>query len=382
MGRLRACLPGIPVCLPVVGMFGLRSRGLPSPGGQGCAVVCCGRTDAARRHLSTDTRRLADLGTGLLNEATAPELDVFVSARTRRSAHDDGHALAVQAASVAHGLNNLLAAVVAQSAVMLATLPPISDTEEQRSGLQVIQQAALDASELTARLLRLGRGQALGGLATAPSMVDLGQIVVDAVELTRSRWHEAAARRGAPIDLAVEIVQPLLVCAVPSDVREIVVNLIVNAVDAMPAGGRLVLRGTTGDGAVVLSCQDDGVGMAPEVLERIFDPFFTTKGEHGTGLGLPIVRRVVSGLGGDVRVASARGVGTTVTLILPAAEVLPRPLEDPPVRAGQTACGATLRGRGAAPGSAHAATPSVPVRPGGRLPSARLVAGAGPIPRP
>jgi len=84
--------------------------------------------------------------------------------------------------------------------------------------------------------------------------------------------------------------------------------------------GKLLLRGIARDGAVIVTCQDSGLGMTPDVLARIFDPFFTTKGRHGTGLGLPIVKDVVVRHGGEVRVASEPGAGTTFTLLLPAAE--------------------------------------------------------------
>ena len=145
-------------------------------------------------------------------------------------------------------------------------------------------------------------------------------MLADAVEPTRARWHDEALASGRPIDLTLEIEQPLLVRGVAADLREIAMNLILNAVDAMPEGGRLLLRGIARDGAVIVTCQDSGLGMTPDVLARIFDPFFTTKGRHGAGLGLPIVKDVVVRHGGEVRVASEPGAGTTFTLLLPAAE--------------------------------------------------------------
>jgi two-component system cell cycle sensor histidine kinase/response regulator CckA len=237
-------------------------------------------------------------------------------------------------ASVAHGLNNLLGAVAVQSAELLDATPGEGEGEDEarRSGLRLIHQAALDATGLVQRLLRLSRGEPVDG-AERPELVDLGRVLADAVELTRSRWHNETGERGRPIDPTVEAEQPLLVRGVASDLREIVVNLILNAVDAMPAGGRLLLRGVERDGAVILTCQDSGVGMAPDVLEQIFDPFFTTKGRHGTGMGLAIVQSVVARLGGEVRVTSAVGVGTTFTLLLPAAELTRGFLETEAARA-------------------------------------------------
>jgi len=102
-----------------------------------------------------------------------------------------------------------------------------------------------------------------------------------------------------------------------------VVNLIHNGVDAMPDGGRLCLRGEIEGESAIVTCQDSGLGMSPDVLNRIFEPFFTTKGAHGTGLGLAIVKSVMGRHGGDAYVTSEGGIGTTVTLRLPAANRWP-----------------------------------------------------------
>ena len=145
-------------------------------------------------------------------------------------------------------------------------------------------------------------------------------MLADAVEPTRARWHDEALASGRPIDLTLEIEQPLLVRGVAADLREIAMNLILNAVDAMPEGGRLLLRGIARDGAVIVTCQDSGLGMTPDVLARIFDPFFTTKGRHGDWTGPADRQGRRRQHGGEVRVASEPGAGTTFTLLLPAAE--------------------------------------------------------------
>jgi CheY-like chemotaxis protein len=222
------------------------------------------------------------------------------------------------AASVAHGLNNLLGAMAG-----LAT--QLVDRAEAAPGtmpvdeLRLLQQAAHDGVELTRRLLAVSRGAPIGEPAGL-ELVDLGRTLVDAVDLTRPSWQERSSQPGTTIEASVEVDRPLLVRGVPSDLHEIVVNLIHNAVDAMPNGGRLWLCGKLQSGTVVITCQDSGIGMSPAVLTRIFEPFYTTKGDHGTGLGLAIVSTVVARHGGEVRVASQVGVGTTVTLRLPAAE--------------------------------------------------------------
>jgi CheY-like chemotaxis protein len=225
------------------------------------------------------------------------------------------------AASVAHGLNNLLGAVAGQSSQLLAATDGDDDAIVVRAGgLRLIHQAALDGANLAQRLLRASRGEAQDGLADL-ELLDLGRVLVDAVELTRLHWQDEAQQRGITLELAVEVSQPLLIRGVAADLREIVVNVILNAVDAMPNGGQLTLRGDCQDGMVTVSCQDTGLGMTPDVLARIFEPFFTTKGTAGTGMGMAIVYGVVARHGGAVQVSSTVGGGSTVTLQLPAARL-------------------------------------------------------------
>jgi signal transduction histidine kinase/ActR/RegA family two-component response regulator len=223
--------------------------------------------------------------------------------------------LGEMAAGVAHGLNNLLGAVAGQSSELLGESPAAPPA----SGLRLIHQAALDGAGLARRLLRFSRGES-SATDDSLELADVREIVQDAVALTRPRWHDLAVTRDAAIDVQVEMAQPMPVMAISSDLREIVVNLILNAVDAMPSGGRLHLRGEVQDRWAILTVQDTGAGMDLAVMEQAFEPFFSTKGNAGTGMGLAIVYSVVARHGGEVRVASAIGVGTTLTVILPLAD--------------------------------------------------------------
>jgi signal transduction histidine kinase len=104
-----------------------------------------------------------------------------------------------------------------------------------------------------------------------------------------------------------------------SELREVLVNLILNAVDAMPEGGRLTLRTRQGEGIICVEVSDTGTGMTEEVQRRIFDPFFTTKGAKGTGLGLSMSYMLVKSHNGDIEVRSKPGSGTTFSIKLPSA---------------------------------------------------------------
>jgi signal transduction histidine kinase len=102
--------------------------------------------------------------------------------------------------------------------------------------------------------------------------------------------------------------------------KQAILNLVLNALQATPAGGHVVVR-TSGDTrCLVVAVSDDGEGMNAEVRDKAFTPFFTTR-EEGTGLGLPLVRRIVDGHGGSVEISTAPGVGTTVTVVFPAPQV-------------------------------------------------------------
>jgi signal transduction histidine kinase/CheY-like chemotaxis protein len=266
--------------------------------------------------LLIDEYRATDGDPLALDVDAADEPAAFASEAARRSASSEHEErmrlLGEMAAGVAHGLNNLLGAVAGQSSQLLDD--PSASTPTR--GLRLIHQAALDGAGLARRLLRVSRGEASEG-PDALELVDLREVIADAVALTRPRWQDDATSKGVAIDLRVETPEPLAVLGVPSDLREIVVNLILNAVDAMPLGGRLLLRGEGQDRRAVLTCQDSGTGMDLAVLERAFEPFFSTKGSNGNGMGLAIVYSVVARHGGEVRVASAPGAGTTFTVILP-----------------------------------------------------------------
>ncbi|HZU98837.1 MAG TPA: GAF domain-containing protein [Planctomycetota bacterium] len=222
------------------------------------------------------------------------------------------------AASVAHDINNTLAAVLG-SAELIATLSNQPDVVRHAD---VIAQGARDASVILGRLTRLSQRSRA---ASPRAPVDLARVAEDAVELTRPRWTNA----GRPIVVVLDATEPVPVLGVASELREVLTNVILNAVDALPRGGKIVVRAErTGDDALV-SIADDGVGMSDEVLAHAFEPFFTTKGELGTGLGLSISAAIIEGHGGRIDIDSKIGAGTTITIRIPRAAETPAPLRAP-----------------------------------------------------
>ncbi|HLZ31922.1 MAG TPA: ATP-binding protein [Chloroflexota bacterium] len=142
----------------------------------------------------------------------------------------------------------------------------------------------------------------------------------DAAQLTAPRWRDAAQVEGRPITLFVEADCHPTIQGSAARLREMLTNLIFNAVDALPDGGTIRLRVVVEDGQGIIEVVDSGVGMSAEVQARVFEPFFTTKGEAGTGLGLAMVFGMVEQHGGHIDVRSAPGEGTTFRMRFPLVE--------------------------------------------------------------
>jgi len=219
--------------------------------------------------------------------------------------------LGQMAAGIAHDLNNVLAAILAQ--VDLLRLR-VSDDGTRRA-LTLLETAASDGASIVRRLQDFSRQRA----STTLTPLDLGRIVNEAVDITRPRWKDEAQRRGRGIDMQVHVEGLPPVLGHAPDIREALTNLIFNAVDAMPHGGTLTLAGASTPEGVTLWVTDTGIGMTEEVRQHVFEPFFTTKGVRGTGLGLSVVYGIMERHGGRIEVASTPGRGTRFTLYFQAA---------------------------------------------------------------
>jgi two-component system, NtrC family, nitrogen regulation sensor histidine kinase NtrY len=143
--------------------------------------------------------------------------------------------------------------------------------------------------------------------------VDLNQVARELIQFFDAQIH-APGRPPVETTLALDH-QPVVVSADPDQIRRALRNLVLNALDAMPQGGTLVIRTERGDGKMALEVSDTGEGLTPEECERLFTPYYTTK-QHGTGLGLAIVQSVVSDHKGTISVRSEPGKGTTFRIEL------------------------------------------------------------------
>jgi signal transduction histidine kinase/CheY-like chemotaxis protein len=235
-------------------------------------------------------------------------------------------ALGELAGGVAHDFNNALAIIVGRTEALVAA----TDDPALERHLDVILRVAFDAAQTVQRI----QGFARKRVARPFEPVDLNELVDEVVEVTRTRWKNAAEARGVRYDMNIEHGVVPKVAGDPAELREALTNILLNALDAMPNGGAVTMRTSLAGDQVVCMVRDTGVGMAAAVLRRVFDPFFTTKGERGTGLGLSVVYGIVTRHGGHIDVDSRPGGGTTFTLRLPASD--PAPVvtapERPPMR--------------------------------------------------
>ncbi len=223
-------------------------------------------------------------------------------------------AFAEMAGGVVHDFSNALMAVIGYSDMLLANEGHnLQERDTALEYLRIINTAGRDAAEVVSRLRDFYRPR-----NTAESqIVDLKEVLHQAVLMTQPKWNDPARPTGTEIVVEAELKHLPIMRGNPAELREMMTNLIFNAVDAMPDGGTLTLRTSEAGGDVVLEIADTGAGMTPEVRARCLDPFFSTKGDKGTGLGLAMVFGIVQRQQGSMEIESEVGKGTTFRITLP-----------------------------------------------------------------
>lgn len=213
------------------------------------------------------------------------------------------------ASGIVHDFNNILGIISGKAELLLKK----AKEEEFIKGLMLIEQVANDGAEIIRRL----REYTKIGQESIFIKVDLNKILRQVVELTSFTWKDEAQAKGININIDMNLKEVSPIAGNPSEIRELFVNLFLNAVDALPRGGKIVLGTRMEEGDVLAWVKDDGIGMKEEVKSKIFEPFFTLKGEKGMGLGLTIVSGIVSKHQGTIAVDSEPGKGTCVWLRFP-----------------------------------------------------------------
>lgn len=233
-------------------------------------------------------------------------------------------ALGRVAAGVAHEFNNILAGIMGRLDLLAMEI----HEPGPQATLDIIQRAVEDGANVVRQIQAFSRLRVSSAFTTVP----VSDLVRDVIALTQPRWQVLPAATGIAITMRTQVEQGLSIHGDSTELREVLTNLIYNAVEAMPGGGELIIQAEGRGEQVVLSIRDTGIGMDAATLERAFEPFFTTK-VSGTGLGLPVIQDIVHRHGGTIKVVSVPGGGTRFTLTLPAATTPAAPPAPPPVPA-------------------------------------------------
>lgn len=223
-------------------------------------------------------------------------------------------AFAGMAGGIAHDFNNVLNCVVGYTDLILADEKTAADPVLVTEFAQIMNTAGRDAALMVNRLRNLYRPREQSEPLV---LTEVKTLLKEAVSISQPKWSAQALSTGRVIEVMVEAGDGSVITCNAAEMREALMNLIFNAVDAMPAGGTITLRTRTADGVVEIGVADMGTGMAPEVRDRCLEPFFSTKGEKGTGLGLAMVFGIVKRHEGSIEIDSVLGQGTTIWIRLP-----------------------------------------------------------------
>ncbi|HEY0320744.1 MAG TPA: PAS domain-containing protein [Pyrinomonadaceae bacterium] len=230
-------------------------------------------------------------------------------AQERMAQSDKLRAVGELAAGVAHNLNNSL--TVIQGRAQLLQMRAMDEATSK--SLEIITRAVSDGAQTLRRMLDFARR----GTTTDFAPLDLSDLIASSVETARPKWQSSSATRSGQIEVQVVNQGAVYVYGDAAELREVVLNMIFNAVDAMPEGG-VIETGTRMEiDSACFWVADTGRGMSPEVVKRIFEPFYTTKGERGTGLGLSASHGIVARHSGQIMVVSFPNEGTRFEVRLP-----------------------------------------------------------------
>ncbi len=239
-------------------------------------------------------------------------------------------AVGEMASGVAHDFNNALAAILGNTQLLLYTAPE----GELKETLKIVEQVAKDSSRTVRRLQDFTRRPVPQEL----SKMDINSVVKDSIEITRPKWKDEAQSRGVVIEIVSNLEDIPLASGSASELREVITNMIFNAVEALPEGGRIDIRTFRKRKGIHIQISDTGVGIPEEAEKKIFEPFFTTKPFTNTGLGLSMSYGIVKRFGGEIDVESKVGRGTTFTITLPVGEEGKEEAVDPrPIKKGRKA---------------------------------------------
>jgi len=279
--------------------------------------VAAGDLTVSLRHRSRDE-------IGQVAVATGQMVERLRGAGAQMVQHERLRTLGEVSASVAHKFNNLLAVTLGQAELLQV------DASAPQEGLETIRRAALEGRETVRRLQHFTKS---GAYREEPAWVVPHEAVDEVIASVMPAWEAKARERGVKYEVVTDYAPAPPVRLPVSALTEVLQNLLLNALEAMPAGGRVRIRVAADHQHVLFAVSDTGEGIPPAVRARIFDPFFTTKPAPASGLGLSICSRIMLNLRGTVAVETVPRQGSTFTVRLPLPRDVGKPVETRPAGA-------------------------------------------------
>ncbi len=286
--------------------FETNGKTLRGPGTGVVTQIICTSRDVSDRKRAEDV--LIDTNQRLQDALTR------LAAQPVRVQQERLNTLGQMVSGIAHDLNNALTPVLGFSDLLLTNPDLLDDRKLTIELLGKLFMAAEDATQIVRRLREYYRRQD----GDAGQKVDVNRVVEQTVSLAEPRWRNQAQLAGINIKVETDLGEVPPIQGSESEIRQALMNLVMNSIDAMPAGGVIRLRTRALNNGVAIAVDDTGVGMEEETRARCLEPFFSTKGSMGSGLGLAMVAGVLQRHRGTIQIDSALGEGTTVTLWLPA----------------------------------------------------------------
>ncbi len=225
------------------------------------------------------------------------------------------------AGGVAHNFNNILAVILGRAQLLGRSVETLLGKQERRKSIDdlkkslgIIEKAAFDGVDTVRSIQEFSRERNDDKNFTG---VDLNEVIEHTLEFTEVRWKDEAGPKGIKINIQKELSHISPIAGSGSELREVFINLINNALDAMPQGGKIRLKTFMENSHVVVLVEDTGIGIPKDIRDKIFDPFFTTKGVQSTGLGMSASYGIINRHRGTITVDSVEGQGTTFSIKFP-----------------------------------------------------------------
>ncbi|MEW5694103.1 MAG: ATP-binding protein [Candidatus Hydrogenedentota bacterium] len=239
------------------------------------------------------------------------------TSREKISQQEHLRSLGQMASGIVHDFNNALTTIMGFTELLLINPNDRENRKNLKKYLKIIYTAATDAANIVNRLKEFYRTKRDKDEIIEP--LDINQIIKDTIFISKPRWKEEVEAKGITITIKTKLDKIPIIYGDISEMREVFINLIFNAVDAMPSGGKIFITTTAckKDNTITISVRDTGIGMSKEVCDHCFDPFFTTKSDKGSGLGLSVVFGIITRYNGRIEVESEKGKGTTFLIKLP-----------------------------------------------------------------